>query len=81
MAVPLFVTRTEATERRIPEEPRRKGIKYAEPLGTHPRLTDAIHAEVAKQRTLTVDDAVSAALFEARLTQVQCPSAKDGEET
>jgi len=78
MAVPLFVTRTEATERRIPEEAGRRGFKYAEPLGTHPRLTDAIDAEVAKQRALTVDYAVSAASFEARLTQVLCPSAKDG---
>jgi len=78
MAVPLFVTRAEATERRIPEEPGWKCIKDAEPLGTHPRLTDDIHAEVAKQRALTVDDAVSAASFEAHLTQVQRPSAKDG---
>lgn len=54
VAVPLFVARSEATARRIPEELEldRGGIQYADPLGTHERLTDAIAAEVQKQRTL-----------------------------
>jgi sirohydrochlorin ferrochelatase len=54
VAVPLFFTRSEATERRIPEalELERGGIEYADPLGVHPRITDAIRAEVEQQRVL-----------------------------
>jgi sirohydrochlorin ferrochelatase len=57
VAVPLFVTRSAATEDRIPTELEldRGGIAYAEPFGDHPRLTDAIHAEVEKQRALAAD--------------------------
>jgi sirohydrochlorin ferrochelatase len=82
VAVPLFLTRTEATESRIPDELElsRGGIEYADPLGTHPRVTDAVHAEVAKQRALAGDDTASAR-FEARLTQTQRPVATDGEGT
>ncbi|MDY6818479.1 MAG: CbiX/SirB N-terminal domain-containing protein [Halobacteriales archaeon] len=81
VAVPLFVTRTEATERRIPEalELDRGGIEYADPLGKHPRITDAVHAEVAKQRALAGDSAAPAAPFEAQLTRTQQPIATDGE--
>ncbi|MFB6192603.1 MAG: CbiX/SirB N-terminal domain-containing protein [Haloarculaceae archaeon] len=81
VAVPLFVTRTEATESRIPEELElaRGGIEYADPLGAHPRITDAVHAEVEKQRALAGDDAASAASFEARLTRTQRPVATDGD--
>ena len=59
VAVPLFLSRTEATEERIPEklELARGGIEYADPLGDHPQVTDAIHAEVEKQRALAADDA------------------------
>lgn len=80
VAVPLFLTRTEATESRIPDELdlARGGIEYADPLGTHPRITDAVYAEVAKQRALAGDD-VSAASFEARLTRTRRPVATDGE--
>ncbi|WP_096390999.1 CbiX/SirB N-terminal domain-containing protein [Halopenitus persicus] len=58
VAVPLFVSRSAATEDRIPTELEldRGGIAYAEPFGDHPRLTDAIHAEVEKQRALAVGD-------------------------
>ena len=54
VAVPVFVSRNEATETEIPSklELDRGGMRYAEPLGTHHNLTDAIHAEVEKQRVL-----------------------------
>lgn len=81
VAVPLFLTRTEATERRIPDELElaRGGIEYADPLGAHPRITDAVHAEVEKQRALAGDDAALTASFEARLTRTRRPVATDGE--
>ena len=81
VAVPLFLTRTEATENRIPAELElaRGGVEYADPLGAHPRMTDAVHAEVEKQRALVVDDAARAASFEAQLTRTQRPVATDGE--
>ncbi|WP_135306128.1 CbiX/SirB N-terminal domain-containing protein [Haloarcula amylovorans] len=81
VAVPLFLTRTEATESRIPDELElaRGGIEYADPLGAHPRITDAVHSEVEKQRALAGDDAESAASFEAQLTRTQRPVATDGE--
>ncbi|WP_129114670.1 sirohydrochlorin chelatase [Halegenticoccus tardaugens] len=52
VAVPLFLARSAATDREIPEklELDRGGVAYAEPLGDHPRLTDAIEAEVGTQR-------------------------------
>lgn len=79
VAVPLFLAATEATERRIPEELEldRGAIAYADPLGDHPRVTDAIHAEVEKQRTLAVDGTDSS--FEASLVRTQRPVATDGE--
>jgi sirohydrochlorin ferrochelatase len=81
VAVPLFLTRTEATEERIPEELElaRGGIEYADPLGEHPRITDAVHAEVEKQRALAFDDADPTASFEAHLTRTRRPVATDGE--
>lgn len=81
VAVPLFVANSEATEERIPAqlELDRGGIEYADPLGDHPRVTDAVMAEVEKQRSLA-DDAESAS-FEAKLTDSQRPVATDGEGT
>lgn len=81
VAVPIFLTRSEATESRIPTELElaRGGIEYTDPLGKHPRITDAVHAEVEKQRALAVDDAASAASFEAELTRTQRPVVTDGE--
>jgi sirohydrochlorin ferrochelatase len=82
VAVPLFVAPTEATEQRIPDqlELGRGGIEYADPLGTHPRVTDAIRGEVQKQRALGTDE-TAAPSFEATLTRTQRPMATDGEGT
>lgn len=54
VAVPLFLRACEATATRIPEalELDRGGVVYADPLGEHPRVTDAIAAEVRRQRSL-----------------------------
>ncbi|WP_436930797.1 CbiX/SirB N-terminal domain-containing protein [Halosimplex halobium] len=81
VAVPLFLTRTEATERRIPAElePERGAVEYADPLGVHPRVTDAVQAEVEKQRALAADGTASRASFEAQLTRTKQPVATDGE--
>ncbi len=81
VAVPLFLTRTEATERRIPEalELGRGALEYADPLGTHERVTDAVHAEVAKQRALAPADTDRTASFEARLAATRQPVATDGD--
>ena len=81
VAVPICLTGTEASESRIPDklELARGGIEYADPFGKHPRITDAVHAEVEKQRALAVNDAALAASFEARLTRTQRPVATDGE--
>ncbi|WP_435181016.1 CbiX/SirB N-terminal domain-containing protein [Halorussus sp. AFM4] len=80
VAVPLFLTECEATEEEIPAklELDRGGIEYADPLGDHARVTDAIHAEVERQRVLaTGGDA--AASFETELVRNQRPVATDGE--
>ncbi|MFC4408260.1 CbiX/SirB N-terminal domain-containing protein [Haloarchaeobius iranensis] len=81
VAVPLFLTRTEATESRIPDalELARGGIQYADPLGAHPRITDAVQAEVEKQRALAGNGGASTASFEAQLTRTRRPVATDGE--
>lgn len=80
VAVPLFVTRSPATEERIPAalELDRGGIEYADPLGKHPRITDAIHAEIERRRALSTDSSEDAT-FEDRLTRTTCPVATDGE--
>jgi sirohydrochlorin ferrochelatase len=77
VAVPLFLHRSEATERRIPEalEPDRGGLAYADPLGDSPRVTDAVAAAVEKRRTLAAETDA----FEDRLTQSRRPLATDGE--
>ena len=80
VAVPLFLGRTEATERRIPAalELDRGGIAYADPLLDHPGVTDAIAAEVEKQRSLG-GAASRATSFEATLAETQRPVATDGD--
>jgi len=80
VAVPLFVAASEATETRIPEELEldRGGIAYADTLGTHDRLTDAIAAEVAKQRALATTNAGASALVD-QLGRSARPVATDGE--
>lgn len=82
VAVPLFVTRSEATEDRIPDELElaRGGIEYADPFGKDPRITDAIHAEIEKQRALAFDE-TPVSSFERRLTSMRRPVATDGEGT
>ncbi|GAA0474312.1 sirohydrochlorin chelatase (plasmid) [Halococcus dombrowskii] len=81
VAVPLFVTRSEATDERVPDalELGRGGIEYADPFGKHPRITDAIRAEVEKQRTLTVEEPSASVSFETQLTRTRRPVATDGE--
>ena len=81
VAVPLFVTRSEATDERVPDalELGRGGIEYADPFGKHPRITDAIRAEVEKQRTLAVEEPSTSVSFETQLTRTRRPVATDGE--
>lgn len=81
VAVPLFLARSEATESRIPDELElgRGGIEYADPYGAHARITDAVHAEVEKQRALALDDTARGASFEGQLTKAHRPVATDGE--
>jgi sirohydrochlorin ferrochelatase len=78
VAVPLFVTRNETTERRIPEklELDRGGIAYADPFGEHPLVTDAIQDEIARQRILDESDAPAS--FEDALVEQATPVAADG---
>lgn len=54
VAVPFFLAACEETERAIPErlELDRGGLAYADPLGAHEAVTDAIEAEVAKARAI-----------------------------
>lgn len=81
VAVPLFLARSEATESRIPDELElgRGSIEYADPYGAHARITDAVQAEVEKQRALVLDDTSQAASFEGQLTETRRPVATDGE--
>lgn len=81
VAVPLFLARSSATENRIPAELEldRGGIEYADPVGEHPRLTDAVHAEFARQRALATDAAGENRSFEADLAASCKPVAADGE--
>lgn len=78
VAVPLFLGESEATTERIPTqlELDRGGMEYAAPLGSHPRITDAIHAEIEKQRAL---DESAPEPFEAELARTQQPVATDGD--
>lgn len=57
VAVPLFLGRSEATERRIPEalDLDRGGLDYAAPLGDHEGVTTAVASELARVRE-AVDD-------------------------
>lgn len=81
VAVPLFLSPGEATEERIPEklELDRGGIEYADPLGEAERVTDAIHAEVEKQRVLSTGGETVQESFEAKLTRNCVPLAADGD--
>jgi sirohydrochlorin ferrochelatase len=59
VAVPVFVTPSEVTREAIPDrlDLGSADIAYADPLGIHPRLTDAIQAEVTKRHVLESQDA------------------------
>lgn len=80
VAVPLFVARSEATDSEIPTklELDRGGIRYADPLGEHSLVTDAIESELAKQRVLA-DREDAPESFEASLARASQPVATDGE--
>lgn len=78
VAAPLFLAENEMTEREIPAklELDRGGIAYADPLGDHEGVTDAIHGEVEKRRALgdaTDEDA------SVPVTGDRQPVATDGE--
>lgn len=77
VAVPLFFGESEATTDQIPAqlELDRGGIAYTDPLQDHPRLTDAIHAEIERQRALDA----RTDRFEAQLTRQRRPVATDGD--
>jgi len=82
VAVPLFVARTPATEQRIPDELElaRGGIEYAGPFGTHPRMTDAVHATFEAERALVSGEG-SPPSVGSDLTAPRRPVATDGEGT
>jgi sirohydrochlorin ferrochelatase len=78
VAVPMFLGHNEATDEQIPNtlEVDRGGIEYAEPLGVHERITEALHAEIEKLRVLAAsDDPVP----ETKITRDHRPLAADGE--
>ncbi|PSQ60207.1 MAG: cobalamin biosynthesis protein CbiX [Halobacteriales archaeon SW_9_67_25] len=80
VAVPLFVAPSAATEERIPEklELDRGGIAYADALGTHPRVTDAIQDRLQTRRVLA-ESKPDPASFEAALAGTARPLATDGD--
>jgi sirohydrochlorin ferrochelatase len=81
VATPLFVEPSAATDEEIPAklELDRGGIEYADPLGDHRLVTDAIESELAKQRVLADADQPAPQSFEATLTAQSQPLATDGE--
>lgn len=80
VAVPLFVQPSSATDEEIPAKlgVDRGGVAYADPLGEHPLVTDAIEASVASQRVVA-GDARDPHSFEATLTARARALATDGE--
>ncbi|MFD1589138.1 CbiX/SirB N-terminal domain-containing protein [Halorientalis brevis] len=81
VAVPLFLTANETTESRIPAklELGRGGIAYADPLGDHPLVTDAIQGELDRQRAFAAEESSGPASFEETLVQNHRSLATDGE--
>lgn len=81
VVVPLFVVRNQVTEEKIPDklELDRGEVAYADPVGDHDRITDAIQAEFEKQRVLAGGTGPTPAGFETSLTQNTRPLAADGE--
>jgi sirohydrochlorin ferrochelatase len=80
VAVPLFVAPSAATEEQIPAklELDRGGLAYADPLGTHPRVTDAIQDRLETQRVLA-ESVPAPASFEEALAETARPVATDGD--
>ncbi|WP_135533739.1 CbiX/SirB N-terminal domain-containing protein [Halostella pelagica] len=78
VAVPLFLTGGRATEEEIPRklELDRGGIAYADVLGTHEGVTDAMRAAVDTQRVMAGGSHPSS--FEATLAMNARPMATDG---
>jgi sirohydrochlorin ferrochelatase len=67
VAVPLFLADCPSTRESIPDrlELGRGGIAYADTLGTHPRVTDAIAGEIERERAVgaeETDDAIASAM-------------------
>jgi len=79
VAVPLFLADCEATESAIPSklDLDRGGLAYADPLGEHPLVTEAIAAAVETERTLAETD--SPRTFEETITATARPMATDGD--
>ena len=82
VAVPLFVASNPATEEQIPTklELGRGGISYADPLGPHPHVTEAIVDRFETRRVLA-DSTPSPSSFEAALAETARPLATDGDRT
>jgi sirohydrochlorin ferrochelatase len=80
VAVPLFVAPSTASETRIPSklELDRGGLAYADPLGTHPAVTDAVQDRLETGRVLAESTAGQPS-FEETLTETARPLATDGE--
>lgn len=78
-AVPLFLAPSEATAEQIPAklDLDRGGLAYADPLGEHPLVTEAIETAVETTRTLAC--ATTPRTFEATLAGTTRPMATDGE--
>jgi sirohydrochlorin ferrochelatase len=78
VVVPVFISPGPATEASIPErlDLDRGGLAYADPLGTHPAVTDAIEAAVNGERAA---DGMAPSSFENALADARSPLATDGE--
>lgn len=81
--VPVFFSSCVATAEEIPAKIDldfdRSDIEYTEPIGTHPRITDAIHAEVARQHILkTAVSDLKPAAIEGLSTVSQNSAVTDG---
>jgi len=75
VAVPVFVTPSEATREEIPAklELDRGGIRYADVLGDHQAVTDAIQATVEQRRVL-VEETETPAPSRCRSSSPAAPS-------
>jgi len=80
VAVPVFVPPGPATETEIPGklELDRGGVAYADPLGTHEAVTDAVESTLETRRALAAADGTPST-FEAELVGATHPVATDGE--